>query len=75
MFYGATVVKRHVGHLLIMYRAICYDETVYPAPHTYDPERFLKGGKLNRSVKDPEDRVFGTGRRCDPAQAVVLTPL
>jgi len=53
-------------------RAICYDETVYPAPHTYDPERFLKNGKLNRSVKDPEDRIFGTGRRYDSAHATVL---
>ena len=44
-------------------RAVCYDETVYPAPHMYDPERFLKDGELDRSVKDPEDRVFGAGRR------------
>lgn len=50
-----------------MCRAVCYDETVYPAPHTYDPERFLKDGKLDRSVKDPEDRIFGSGRRYDPA--------
>jgi len=47
-------------------RAVCYDETVYPEPHKYDPERFLKDGKLDRSVKDPEDRIFGTGRRYDP---------
>ena len=45
-------------------RAICYDETVYPDPHTYDPTRFLdKDGKLDPSVKDPEVRVFGSGRR------------
>ena len=50
-----------------MRRAVCYDETVYPKPHTYDPERFLKDGKLDRSVKDPEDRIFGSGRRYDPA--------
>jgi len=55
-----------------MCRATCYDETVYPAPHTYDPERFLKDGKLDPSVKGPEARVFGTGRRCDLAQATVL---
>jgi len=55
-----------------MCRAICYDETVYPAPHTYDPERFLKDGKLDPSVKNPEDRVFGTGRRYDTVQAAVL---
>ena len=49
-----------------MRRAVCYDETVYPEPFTYDPERFLKDGRLDRSVKDPEDRIFGTGRRYDP---------
>ena len=45
-------------------RAICYDETVFPAPHTYDPERFLKDGKLNSSVMDPEERTFGYDGRC-----------
>jgi len=54
-----------------MCRAIFYDETVYPAPHRYDPERFSKDGKLDRSVKDPEDRVFGTGRRYNPSKAAV----
>ena len=44
-------------------RAICYDEAIYPAPQTYDPERFLKDGMLDSSVKDPEDRIFGSGRR------------
>ena len=45
-------------------RAVCYNETVFPAPHTYDPERFLEGGKPNSSVMDPEERIFGSGRRC-----------
>ena len=49
------------------HRAVFYDETVYPAPHTYDPERFLKDGKLDCSVNDPEDRIFGSGRRCGSA--------
>ena len=44
-------------------RAVFYDETVYPSPSTYDPERFLKDGKLDPSVGDPESRVFGSGRR------------
>lgn len=45
-------------------RAICYDEVVYPEPHTYNPARFLdKDGRLDPSVKAPEARVFGSGRR------------
>lgn len=46
-------------------RAICYDKAVYEAPHIYDPERFLKDGKLDSSIKDPEERAFGSGRRYD----------
>ena len=45
-----------------------YDESIYPAPHTYDPERYLKDGKLDLNVRDPVERVFGSGRRwelCD----------
>jgi len=75
MPYAATVVTWYVGRLLTICRAICYDEKVYPSPDTYDPERFLKDGKLDPSVKDPEDRIFGTGRRYDLAQATVPTPL
>lgn len=45
-------------------RAICYDEVVYPEPHIYNPARFLdKDGRLDPSVKAPEARVFGSGRR------------
>ena len=45
-------------------RAICYDGSIYPEPHTYDPTRFLdKDGKIDQSVKAPEARIFGSGRR------------
>jgi hypothetical protein len=46
-------------------RAIFYDESTYPAPYTFDPERYLKNGKLDHSIKDPGDTVFGFGRRCE----------
>ena len=39
------------------------DERVYPEPHEFKPERFLKGGKLDTSVRDPMDIAFGFGRR------------
>lgn len=52
---GATVVEN--------IWAMFYDESTYPMPYTYDPERYLKDGQLDPSVKDPEERVFGSGRR------------
>ena len=39
------------------------DERVYPEPHEFKPERFLKNGKLDSSVRDPMDIAFGFGRR------------
>jgi len=48
--------------------AIFHDESIYPSPRTYDPERYLKDGKLDPHVKDPEERVFGSGRRICPGR-------
>jgi cytochrome P450 len=48
--------------------AIFHDPSVYPEPHVFNPERFLKDGKLDRSVRDPEDRVFGSSRRICPGK-------
>ena len=43
--------------------AISRDPNIYPNPETFNPDRFLKDGKINPLVLNPEDRVFGTGRR------------
>lgn len=45
------------------HRAILHDEKVYPDPFTFNPERFLKDGKLDPSVQGLELAAFGTGRR------------
>ena len=39
------------------------DERDYPEPHEFKPERFLKDGQLDSSVRDPMDIAFGFGRR------------
>ena len=52
---GATVVQN--------VWAIFRDPNLYPEPETFDPNRFLKNGKIDPLVFNPEDRVFGTGRR------------
>ena len=39
------------------------DKAVYESPHINDLERFLKDGKFDSPIKDPEERIFGAGRR------------
>ena len=43
--------------------AVFHDPAIYPDPEAFNPDRFLKDGKLNPLVYNPEDRVFGSGRR------------
>jgi len=35
----------------------------YPEPREFKPERFLRNGQLDNSVRDPMDIAFGFGRR------------
>ena len=52
---GATVIQN--------IWAVFRDPNVYPNPEAFNPDRFLEDGKLDPVVFNPEDRVFGTGRR------------
>ena len=47
----------------LLHRAMLNDERDYPEPHEFRPERFLKNGRLDSSVRDPMDIAFGFGRR------------
>ncbi|KAJ7106515.1 cytochrome P450 [Mycena epipterygia] len=48
--------------------AILHDETMYPDPHTFKPERFLlTDGRRNPAVRTPE-AAFGFGRRLCPGR-------
>lgn len=49
-------------------RAILHDEESYPDPFSFKPERFIKDGKLNPEVQDPEVAAFGFGRRICPGR-------
>lgn len=50
------------GLNLAMSRAVLSDEKVYPNLSIFDPDRFMKDGALDPSVRDPE-AAFGYGRR------------
>ena len=45
------------------YRAMLYNEDDYPDPSAFKPERFIKNGKLDPNIRDPEMIAFGFGRR------------
>jgi Cytochrome P450 len=47
----------------LLHRAMLNDEQDYPEPREFRPERFLKNGKLDSSVRNPMDIAFGFGRR------------
>ena len=40
-----------------------YDEDEYPDPSAFKPERFMKDGQLDPSIRDPAMMAFGFGRR------------
>ncbi|KAI0712483.1 cytochrome P450 [Earliella scabrosa] len=45
-----------------------HDPKVYPEPDRFLPDRFIRDGKLDPSVRDPRDFVFGFGRRICPGR-------
>ncbi|KAJ3567140.1 hypothetical protein NP233_g6558 [Leucocoprinus birnbaumii] len=55
--------------------AILHDEEVFPGPEEFQPERFLKDGKIRDDILDPEFvATFGFGRRICPG-ARIARPL
>ena len=40
-----------------------HDVDEYGDPEAFRPERFIRDGKLEFSIRDPVDYVFGFGRR------------
>ncbi|KAJ7803823.1 cytochrome P450 [Mycena olivaceomarginata] len=55
--------------------ALLQDETMYPNPEAFRPERFLLDGKLNPAIRDPETVAFGFGRRICPGKHMATSTL
>lgn len=58
-------IRRHDSTWTVI-RAFTQDSIDYPDPEVFNPDRFLKDGKLNSDVRDPNTFAFGYGRRCVP---------
>ncbi|KAF5360782.1 hypothetical protein D9756_004595 [Leucocoprinus leucothites] len=57
--------------------AITRDLQAYPEPEKFNPDRFLKDGKIDPNVRDPQAHIFGSGRRSvlNPSKANSTTVL
>ncbi|OBZ67685.1 O-methylsterigmatocystin oxidoreductase [Grifola frondosa] len=48
--------------------AFTRDTDVYAEPERFNPDRFIKDGRLDPNVKDPRTLIFGFGRRICPGR-------
>ncbi|KAG6908815.1 hypothetical protein DXG01_003168 [Tephrocybe rancida] len=53
--------------------AMLHDEKIYPHPFEFDPDRFLKDGKLDPDARDPMHAAFGFGRRICPGRYMAFS--
>jgi len=55
--------------------SLLHDPVEFPNPEEFRPDRFLKDGSLDPSVRDPETACFGFGRRICPGKAMAVNSL
>ncbi|KAI0330486.1 cytochrome P450 [Cubamyces sp. BRFM 1775] len=48
--------------------SVMHNPQIYPDPHKFNPDRFIRDGKLDTSVLDPTSEIFGFGRRICPGR-------
>ncbi|KAI0352616.1 CyP450 monooxygenase [Trametes cingulata] len=65
---GGTCVIANVWDVL-------HDPKAYEDPEEFRPERFLRDGKLDSTVRDPTSFMFGFGRRICPGRYFASTTL
>ncbi|KAI0670980.1 cytochrome P450 [Trametes maxima] len=56
-------------------REILHDADAYDCPEEFRPERFIRDGKLDPTVRDPVSYLFGFGRRICPGRHHSLASL
>ena len=49
--------------LYFLFRSILHDHKIFNNPEEFQPERYLKDGKVNSDVRHSECAVFGFGPR------------
>ena len=62
-WYASSGTPHRAALMILGIRALSRDETMYPDPERFDPERFLVNGRLNPEIRDPGTYAFGFGRR------------
>jgi len=55
--------------------AMLHNEEDFPEPDSFKPERFMKNGQLDPTVRDPATAAFGFGRRICPGRDFALSVL
>ncbi|KAI0631915.1 cytochrome P450 [Trametes polyzona] len=66
---AGTAVVGNVWYASVSCTVFCmHDSAVYPDPHQFYPDRFIKDGQLDPDVLDPASLVFGWGRRICPGR-------
>ncbi|PFH48298.1 hypothetical protein AMATHDRAFT_65777 [Amanita thiersii Skay4041] len=55
--------------------AMLHNEEIYPDPFKFNPDRFMKEGKINKEVKDPAHATWGFGRRVCPGRFLAFSSI
>ena len=61
--HGQHEGSRLLSVLIFLIRSILHNPKNFDNPMEYRPDRYLKDGKLNPDVMDPDSVAFGFGRR------------
>jgi len=55
--------------------AMLHNEDIFPDPFVFNPDRFMKGDKLDERVQDPAYACWGFGRRICPGKHMAFSAI